>query len=119
MITVSINENKTIYRWANPIFNNADSRIEFQLSEKLFVKIGDSWEEITEAFKPAYKTIHLTNNNKINSETELLSEDGDAGFYNWILSLSAEKIGVSSGTDVIFVKIAEKIESFLTNNDLW
>lgn len=117
MIENVINDHKKEIKWASPVFNNGEQRVEFQLSKKLFILVGEAWEDIPEAYQPGYKTVHLNNNFKVDANG-MFTEEG-TGFYNWILGMSAADIGIVNGTDIVFEKIAVKIESFLTANDLW
>lgn len=115
----SINDYKRRIRWVDPRFVNGEQRAEFALSSILQVKFGETWETIPEANHPSYKTVNLGNTTLIDPNTELFVESGGVGFYTWLTSLTAEQIGILNPTDIVFQKIAIKMETLMTENNQW
>lgn len=124
MQIVALSPYERTLRWCDPRFVNGEQRVEFALSSIYQVKVDEDWKTIPAANQTGYKTIYLSNNDNVVLETGVLagedSEEPAIGFYYWLLGMTAAQAGITApATDVIFEKIANKIEGFLDLNNLW
>ncbi len=100
----------------NPTINNFNQTIELRQIHVIQSFDGSGWIDFE--VKKGQRIV-LNNNQKINPSTLEISEDGTIGIYDYILTATADDLGIEdTSLDSVFEKMAIKLNTLITVNEL-